>query len=266
MKVIVQTWGLPGDTLEDKFVSAKEIGLDGIEYNLPGSGEPAALIKEAMELGDKYGLYPLVAGGGYTGWLGDFDEEKRQGAVKAACEKILALKGSSIRGYLAPAAYGMHSARLPRPKAPRTKEQDREILIDSFSRVAEAAEKAGVDIYIEPLNRYEDHMINTVAGAAEIIDAVGSERVRIMGDFFHMNIEERSIPETLVKYQKYLKHFHLSDSNRFMPGMGHTDFTNPLRMIAQLIPDATLSYECSYPADKKQALIENVAYVRSLYR
>lgn len=153
------------------------------------------------------------------------------------------------------------------PKAPRTKEQDKEILIDSFLRVAEAAEKAGIDIYIEPLIRYADHMINTVAGATEIIEAVGSERVRVMGDFFHMNVEERSIPETIVKYAKYLKHFHLADSNRFLPGMGHTDFTNPLRVIAQLIPEATLSYECTNPfSDKTHGLKDNIAYVRALYQ
>lgn len=51
-------------------------------------------------------------------------------------------------------------------------------------------------IYLEPLNRYEDYMINQVAEAANYIEELKVDRVKITADFFHMNIEAAGVPRT----------------------------------------------------------------------
>ena len=51
-------------------------------------------------------------------------------------------------------------------------------------------------IYLEPLNRYEDYMINQVVEAANYIEELKVDRVKITADFFHMNIEATGVPRT----------------------------------------------------------------------
>src|SRR4028119_1149477 len=89
-----------------------------------------------------------------------------------------------------PAAWGMFSRRLPPFTPPRSPERDREVLLDALGRLGEVAAREGVLLLLEPLNRYEDHMVNTVAEAAELARATGLASVAVGADTYHMNIEE----------------------------------------------------------------------------
>ena len=66
-------------------------------------------------------------------------------------------------GIVVPAAYGMFSKKLPPNIPPRSEDEDRKVLIESLCILGEAAAKHGITIIFEPLNRYEDHMVNTVS-------------------------------------------------------------------------------------------------------
>jgi sugar phosphate isomerase/epimerase len=83
---------------------------------------------------------------------------------------------AEIGGRLAmtPASYGMFSKRLPPFVPPRSDEEDTEILLDAFGQLADHAESEGVIIALEPLNRYENHMINTLADAQALCEKIGS--------------------------------------------------------------------------------------------
>ena len=73
---------------------------------------------------------------------------------------------------ITPAAWGMFTRRLPPfDEPPRTPEEDREVLRRGLAELGAHAEAAGVVLLLEPLNRYEDHMVNTLAQAAELIAA-----------------------------------------------------------------------------------------------
>ncbi len=98
-----------------------------------------------------------------------------------------------IQGIIAPAAYGMHSKRLPPFSSPRTEEEDTRVLLEGLEKIREAAEKYEVSLLLEPLNRYEDHMVNTVEQAVNIARQVDSPFVKVMADLYHMNIEEANI-------------------------------------------------------------------------
>jgi len=99
---------------------------------------------------------------------------------------------------------------------------DMELLVESLRECA--AYNADVKIALEPLNRYESHLVNTVADALDIIDKAGAENLGILFDTFHSNIEEVSIEEAIRAAGDRLFHVHLADSNRYVPGYGHLDF------------------------------------------
>lgn len=95
----------------------------------------------------------------------------------------------------------------------------------------EVAARTGTTVYLEPLNRYQDHMINTPADARRYIEENGLKHVQIIGDFYHMNIEEDSLTDALHQHRDLLGHVHIADNHRYQPGSGSLDFAS---LFAQL--------------------------------
>ncbi len=138
-------------------------------------------------------------------------------------------------GVIAPAAWGMFTRRLPPfEEPPRTPAEDREVLVEGLAELGGVAGELGVALLLEPLNRYEDHMVNTVAQAAALIADAGARGLGILADTYHMNIEEDDLCASLGSVVPVLGAVHLSDSNRAQPGTGHVPFE---RVIATLRDD-----------------------------
>ena len=98
---------------------------------------------------------------------------------------------------------------------------------------AAAAAQAGVRLALEPINRYETTLVNTVAEGLELVDSLGSDRVGLLLDTFHMNIEEPSIVASIRQAGNCIYHLHVADSNRWHPGAGHLDFEAVLGALGQ---------------------------------
>ena len=90
--------------------------------------------------------------------------------------------------------------------------------------LAKYASNYDIDLLIEPLNRYSTPICTNSEDAKYIVKLVDRENVGIMLDTFHMNIEEDSIHDAIVNSNTMLKHVHISDNNRKMPGFAHIDF------------------------------------------
>jgi sugar phosphate isomerase/epimerase len=123
---------------------------------------------------------------------------------------------------------------------------DREIaekaLISSLRACAEIATAYGVEILLEPLNRYESNVIRTFAEAAELIARVGGG-LWVLLDTFHMNIEEADPLRTAHDAGSLVRHVHLADSNRQVPGTGHFPFHQFLANLHAGGFDGTFSIE-----------------------
>ena len=98
---------------------------------------------------------------------------------------------------------------------------------DEWARCAEVlaagadyAEEAGIPLAIEPLNRFETYMINTVADAVCMCRQVGSDYLKVQVDTFHANIEEKDTAAAIRAAEGYVGHFHASESDRGVPGTG----------------------------------------------
>ncbi len=90
------------------------------------------------------------------------------------------------------------------------------------------AEKKKVILLLEAINRYETNIMLTLGSAVEFASKYNSRYLKVLGDTFHMNIEEISIKKALDDSNKFLGAIHCADSNRLAPGMGHVDFAEVL--------------------------------------
>ena len=98
-----------------------------------------------------------------------------------------------------------------------------DILHESLAECA--ASKPTVRIALEPLNRYESRLLNSIESTVKLIERIGAANLGVLFDTFHTNIEEVSIPKAIALAGDRLVHVHLADSNRWVPGYGHFDFT-----------------------------------------
>jgi D-psicose/D-tagatose/L-ribulose 3-epimerase len=111
-----------------------------------------------------------------------------------------------------------------------------EVEYDNVARALTAAAKyaksRGVLLGIEPVNRYENHLINTGWQAVEMIERVGADNVFIHLDTYHMNIEEKGVANGILDARKHLKYIHLSESDRGTPGYGTCDWDEVFATLA----------------------------------
>lgn len=102
---------------------------------------------------------------------------------------------------------------------------------DSLNECLLYAENKGAYLLLEPINRYESNLFNTVDACIDYVKEFGSSALRILPDTFHMNIEEVSMKGTLDEAADYVGAIHCADSNRLAAGMGHLDFADILSNI-----------------------------------
>jgi sugar phosphate isomerase/epimerase len=127
-------------------------------------------------------------------------------------------------------------------------------LVHALAELALHAESIGTTVLIEPLNRYEDGLINRLEQAVRLCEEIGSGSLAVAGDFFHMNIEERDPARAIRDAGSRLRHIHVADSNRHQPGAGHLDFDLLLSALRAIEFDGWLTFECTFDGDLETAL------------
>ncbi len=240
--ITVQEQHLPGDDLEHKFEVAQEWGFDGIELRSRGDYHFAARLP-SLRKAKAHGVVMMTSCVEMSHFIGAFDPELRADAVAQLTSQLSVMAEIGGLGVMTPASYGMFSRRLPPFEPPRSPAEDHAVLVDALGALGEHAEREGVTLFLEPLNRYEDYLVNTLADAAGLIREVGSDGVRIVADTYHMNIEEADPAASLREAAPLIGHVQASDSNRLEPGAGHLDwalFGATLRSIGY---DGTIAIE-----------------------
>lgn len=205
-----------------------------------------------------------TACGGYRGWIGHFDKNLRKQALSDIKEILSRCAEIGAQGIVVPAAYGMFSTRLNAKTAPRTAQEDESVLTGSLRELDEHARSTGSTVFLEPLNRYEDHMVNTLDQAAALIEGGEYQNVKIAADTFHMNIEEPNIPFSIQRWRHLVGHIHLADTNRFEPGQGHFNFSGLFKTLRDMNYLGSIVIESSWSGDLECSIRRSLRYLENL--
>lgn len=243
IKLAAQEHMLPGDTLIEKWDFAQRVGLDGIELLGHGGGKFPARLPELRAARDAGVPMPTVCAA-MDHFLGDFDAVVRAAAIEDVKGLLSVIVEVGGFGAITPAAFGLFSRALPPFTPPRTDAETHEVVLAGLTELGDHAQREGATVLLEPLNRFEDFQVNTLAQGTAYCAEVGLGSVRVMADFFHMNIEELDVPAALRAAGDYLAHVHLGDSSRLEPGTGHVDFATPLDVLADVGYDGWYTMEC----------------------
>lgn len=221
----VNPLGLRGD-FESNLIEVSKLGYEGVELILK---DPSKLdVGNIKRLTGKFDLLISAIGTGltYTIYGLSLSSPKRKIRERAIerVQKYLEI-GRELDSVI---IIGSIKGRA------KNRESGIKNLEDSLKRCAESAEKIETRMLIEPTNRYESNLINTVEEAIELKERVGFNNVGVMADTFHMNIEEKSIYDSIIKAGDHLEHIHFADSNRHAPGRGHLNFKQIVRALKKI--------------------------------
>ena len=168
------------------------------------------------------------------------------------------------KGIVVPAAWGMFTYRLPPMVSPRSQAGDRLAVSDSLRYLDDVAARTGTTVFLEPLNRYQDHMINTLADARAYIEDNQLKHTQIIGDFYHMSIEEDDISLAFHQNRDLLGHVHIAENHRYQPGSGSIDFKKHFDQLRADGYDGYIVYEGRIRAeDPAKAYQQSLHYLRS---
>jgi D-psicose/D-tagatose/L-ribulose 3-epimerase len=127
----------------------------------------------------------------------------------------------------------------------RPSELELEHAAEVHRAIAPLANSAGLVCALEPLNRFEAHLLNTVDQAIHYARRVGHANVGILYDTFHAHIEEKDPIAALTALHAAgaLKHIHISENDRGTPGRGHARIRETIRTLKTLGYDGWLTIE-----------------------
>ncbi|HXM27626.1 MAG TPA: sugar phosphate isomerase/epimerase [Chthoniobacterales bacterium] len=110
-------------------------------------------------------------------------------------------------------------------------EEEFKLAADVHREAANEAQRQGVCLAIEFLNRFECYFLNTTAAAAIYVRRVAHPNFKAMFDTFHANIEEENLPKAFRENAAEIAHIHVANNDRGVPGRGHIDFPAVFRTI-----------------------------------
>lgn len=270
MRLAIQTILLPGDGLEAKFSNAARYGFDAVEVVVNPEFDLAENLPAVLRAKRASGLpvsnictHPI-----HDPMLPDPTERQRRLATLAVLMSLADELGAS--GVISVPVRPPHVFPDLSPWKSRY-ELLEALTVETLSEWAARLPLGEAALFLEPLNRYEAYFLNRVEQAVEICRAVDHPRVKLLADFFHMNIEERNFSEPLRQAGDLLGMIHIADNNRYQPGRGCMDYRPGFAALKAIRYSGYISIECwqgeraLIDGDPETALPETVDYLRALW-
>ncbi len=151
---------------------------------------------------------------------------------------------------------------IVKPGADQT--QAMEWMVEALHRCCLAAHPHGVRLALEPINRAETTLINTVAQGIELTERVGADNFGLLLDTYHMNLEEMDIEGSIRRCESRIFHFHVADSNRWYPGAGNLNFQSILTALIASGYSGWVSGEFIPKPDSETSAKEAISNLRKI--
>jgi D-psicose/D-tagatose/L-ribulose 3-epimerase len=233
---LVWTQGWSAEECRRAVALTKETGYDLIEIPLL---DPAAVdatmtrrVLEEAEVGASCSL----------GLPFDADVSSSDPAVSARGEALLAAAIDTTSGIGAAFLGGVvHSAMDKYREGPTAR--GRRNCVEALRRLAGRAERAGVTIGVEAVNRYESNLVNTAEQALELVTEIGAANVVVHLDTYHMNIEETNLADPVRLCGERLAYVHVGESHRGYLGTGTVAFGELFGGLREIGYEGPLTFE-----------------------
>lgn len=270
--VIFDTLSMMGQDVFEKpreiLAAVRAAGFDGVD--ICGDKVDPKSLREIAGIARSLGLDIPAVLGAWAAWhageerdLASNDEGVRMKAVnyaKKCADKAAELGAEVFEICVAP---GVNTYPVCKVSTGALKDN----FIKSALEICRYAADLGVTIILEPINRFEGYpgFMNSLVDAVKILNPVDASNLGVLGDLFHMNIEDVSICDAIRAAGKHLRHIHLADSNRQMPGTGHIDFKAIIRTLKAIGFNGYLSLDCLPPGpDLKTYLPGSIGYMKAI--
>lgn len=243
--------------LRENIPYIKEIGYDGVDLFIHDPADEASKLARnllrAQDLGVGVVMPAALAGKGL--YFGDADTAIRDEIVK---QIIPIIEYSAELGAMV--SLGLVRGSLNEGD---TLHEFMERFSDSIERILPRAQSLGVDLLIEPINRYEINTLNESCESYDFIKESGLP-LYLMLDTFHMNIEDVSVEESFRYCKELIKHVHFLDSNRLAPGMGHSKMERYYGVLQEIGYDGYLCLEALSRPDEHTCAEKGIEFFRKI--
>ncbi|HBE79321.1 MAG TPA: hypothetical protein DDW65_16340 [Firmicutes bacterium] len=240
IKFSINSWIFGKAPIEEIALKAKQIGAEGLEI----SGEPDTTdivrVKEALR---KYDLTAFSISGNFLEEERAFnhnDPKYRNSAIEYGKKCVdMAVQLGAKRVLLVP-------SQVNRLKYFVSKEEDWKNAVQAVGEVADYAKKQGsIVIMLECVNKYEVSMVRTLEDGIRMAEDTKRDNVKIIGDTFHMQLEEEiGIHNAIRRAGKdWLVHLHLGDNTREVPGKGSINWREIFLALNDINYEAAVSFE-----------------------
>jgi sugar phosphate isomerase/epimerase len=247
----------PGDDLAERARLARALGYDGIELGPEFLDRSADAIHAAL---GNTGIAICAIVGSLK--LLDPDPAVRADAVALDRRRLALARDLGASGVIEVPAFG--PCRFPaiaNTPAPHRPEDD--LLEAALHALAPDIASSGVRLLLEPLTKRETHYMNLQAHGARIIEESHTPGVALLSDFFHMQMEEQDIADTLGRYGAHTAYVHLADGTaRTEPGSLPFDYRPGFRALKRSGFSGWLTMECHATDNPEAALARALAYIK----
>ena len=243
--------------LRQRALLLKRLGYDGIELGPEFLGRSVESI-----LSDLKGTGIVVSAIVGSLKLLDPDSAVRAQAVELDRKRLEMARALGAMGVIEVPTFGR--CRFPKTAGgPDPRALEDRLLVDALRQLAPDVERTGVKILLEPLTKKETHYMNLQGHGARIIEQAGGQCARLLSDFYHMQMEEQDIVQTLTRYGKCTAYVHLADGvKRTEPGSLPFDYRPGFNVLKKAGYSGWLTVESKASDDPDAALQRALKYVR----
>lgn len=264
MKISCTNTMVPGGTLTEKAQNLRRCGFDGISVFEEITDWTPRKEEELLTLEARTGVH--VCEFCFSG--ADYGQLMNPDPAVAARSKAIYRRAIEVCNQLG-AVSEMEYQYAPRTPVP---------LLDPYLKMEREEQKRFQAIYaelagelegsalllLEPINRYESPYLNCIEDNAEIVEEVGLPGTGLLFDTFHMSIEQADLCAAFERFAPLIRHVHLGDNNRLLPGKGCLPWKKMFATMGKAGYNGYVNLECAILGDRVlDQLEEEAAFLKS---